>query len=72
MITTKNVKETEKELPHTEIYIDSVYVGYITRNTSKFAQVGENWNFTSKTDKIPCMFDKTKQGLINNIKNHLN
>ena len=67
MLTQKSISETEKTLPHTEIYIDGVYVGYITRNKSQFVQVNENWNFTSKHPNFPCMFDKTKKGLINRI-----
>lgn len=58
--------ETEKEVAHTDVYVNNVFVGYITRNKSNFAQVGENWNFTNKIGGA-SFHDKTKQKLIEKI-----
>ena len=44
LLTLKTVRETEKVKKHV-----NVYLGYITKNESKFAAVGENYNFTSDT-----------------------
>lgn len=66
MTILKNIKGTEHHHPHTEIWIDGQYIGYITKNTSRFARVGENWNFTSEC-KIESCFDKTKKALINKV-----
>jgi len=56
MLTTKYKRETRTELPHTDIYYNGEFLGYITKNTSEFRKVGENWNFTSKSDRFPHYF----------------
>ena len=66
MIVEKKIRETEKTLPHTEIYHDGSYLGYYMKNTSKFAAVNENWNFVSKSE-LPNFPSKTKKELLEKI-----
>jgi hypothetical protein len=67
MLVQKNKRETEKELSHTDLYWDGTFIGYLIRNKSKFANVGENWNFVSKHNKLMCMYERTKGRLIDLI-----
>jgi hypothetical protein len=71
MITTKNVRETTKELAHTQIYNNNVKIGYVIQNKSQFAQVGENWNYDPQGTGLEPMFATTKRKLIDKIKSDL-
>ncbi len=64
----KKKKETEKEYPHTDVYLGEKYIGYYMRNTSKFSEVNENWNFDSKNLAYPNLRAKTRIELIDNIR----
>ena len=68
MITTKYVRETEKELAHINVFNNDKYLGYIIKNALILAVVGENWNFVSKSE-LPMCFDKTKNLLLKKIEN---
>lgn len=71
-ITTKLVRATDHEHTHYEVYSsDGDYLGYIIRNTSQAARVGENWNFVSK-GCVPNLYDRTKKLLEESITNYLN
>jgi len=76
VVTTKNVRETEKELAHINVYIDDEYVGYICRNTNPFARVGENWDFSVRgagTNKIYWdLYAATKKKLLTKIEESWN
>jgi len=67
MLVQKSKKATEREEAHTDLYLDGQYIGYLMANKSKFAAVGENWNFVSKTDKFKSFYTKTKKEMINII-----
>jgi len=67
----KNIKETEKELPHTEVWYEGIYYGYITRNHSQFASQNENWNFTSDIFDLPSFHEKTKEKLLNKLRKEI-
>ncbi len=59
-------RETERETAHTDVYINKLFVGYITRNKNKFATINENWNFTNKIGG-KSFHSKTKKLLIDKI-----
>lgn len=67
MLVQKNKKETDKELAHVELWFDGTYIGYVIKNNSTLAVIGENWNFCSKHSSIPNCFDKTKKSLIDKV-----
>jgi hypothetical protein len=71
MITTKKVRETEKYLAHINVFYNETYLGYITKNKSKYSEVDENWNFSSKYENLPSCFDKTKDLLLKKVENLL-
>jgi len=72
MLTFKNKKETLKELAHTDVYINDVYVGYIIRNNNSNARFDENWNFVAdKNNDLPHLDGKTKNQLIDKINLHI-
>ena len=72
MITMKYKKETASALAHTNVYQDDTYLGYIIRNHSPYAVVGENWNFASAIPKkIPYFYGRTKLEVIKRIKSEL-
>lgn len=75
MLTFKNKRETEKEHQHIDVYYDGEYIGYIIKS---FEQDG--WGFVNKSqyplwqienEVNRVLFQKTKNKLIENIKNIL-
>ena len=44
----KYKRPTEKAYGHTDVFINSTYVGYMMPDRSKHRVVGENWTFTTK------------------------
>lgn len=67
MITLKYKRETAKELPHTDVFHNGNYIGYIIKNGSLLAVKNENWNFCSKSE-LPYFHTKTKKEMIDKIK----
>lgn len=74
MIVLKTKRETEKELPHTDVYFDGEYLGYIIKS-SKTEPNG--WVFVNKSeyplsivenDVHKVLRQKTKSKLIDQIK----
>jgi hypothetical protein len=72
MLVQKNIRETERELAHTDLYFNGVFIGYIIKNNSTLAVKNENWNFVSKNSCLKSTFDKTKQLLLLRITNLCN
>jgi hypothetical protein len=70
MLKIKNKKETETELAHIDVFVNDTFLGYIIKNNSKYARIGENWNFVSKSN-LPNFFGKTKNEMLKNIENSL-
>ena len=67
MVTTKHIPESEVFHPHTEVYSGMLLLGYITRNRSCFARVGENWNFTSQS-LLKHFYAATKPEILKQIR----
>ena len=44
-ITTKYIKESDKELAHTDLFYDGEYIGYIMKSSGKFCGVNAQWWF---------------------------
>lgn len=65
----KNKKGTEKEHPHTEVYLGEKYIGYYMPNDSMFSAINENWNFVSKNTDYPNLRARTKNELISMLSN---
>jgi hypothetical protein len=70
-LTLKTVRETEKVKRHVNVYFNDLYLGYITKNESKFAAVGENWNFSSSHQSLKSFYGLTQQKVVNEIGNML-
>jgi len=77
MLTLKNKKETEKEHSHIDVFHDGEYIGYIIKS---LPTEQNGWAFVNKSQyplwKIEnginrVLFQKTKNKLIENIKNIL-
>lgn len=64
MLEIKKVSHTEYSKTLYKVYFEEEYLGYYTKNTSKFAVVDENFNFSSKCDKIEYFRTKTKDEII--------
>ena len=60
-LTYKKVRETEKELAHTNVFYNGSYIGYYLPNNSPASRVDENWNFVSKKSGIKCHDTKTQK-----------
>ena len=60
-LTYKKVKETDKDYAHTDVFYNEIYIGYYIRNTSKFSQVGESWNFASHKMSIENKWTRTQK-----------
>jgi hypothetical protein len=67
MIVQKYKRETRYVHAHTKLYLNGIYIGYIVRNDSKFANVNENFNFVSKLGHIESFYKKTKKEIIDFI-----
>lgn len=60
---------TEKTHPCFEVLTnEGKYIGYVIKNTSQFARIGENWNFVSKSDTIGNLYADTKNNLLRKLK----
>ena len=62
----KHKKETEKDLSHTDVYLNKKYIGYIIQNNSIYSNKDENWNFVGASG-YRSFYAKTKKELINMI-----
>ena len=60
-ITYKSKRGTDKNYPHIDVFIDGIYIGYYMANTSKYASMHENWNFTNKGGNLICFHTKTRK-----------
>jgi hypothetical protein len=67
--TFKHKKETERELAHTEVYVDGEYVGYVIKASlpEHLRVVDVNWHFSTKHPSYSCLRGRTKKELIENI-----
>lgn len=63
MIVYKKKKGTEKEYPHTDVWVDGEFVGYYMKSTTpeQIRVVGHNWHFVSKTPNYISRPGKTKK-----------
>ena len=66
MLILKKKKETDKELAHTDVYKDKLFLGYFIRNKSLGAVVNENWNFVNKSN-LDYFHTRTKQEMITQL-----
>ena len=63
MITYKKKKETEKEYPHTDVWVDGEFVGYYMKSTMpvQIRTIGHNWHFVSKDMRYTSRPGKTRK-----------
>jgi len=68
-MTFKAKKGTERDLPHTDVYYDGTYIGYIIKESlpEHLRVVDVNWHFVSKTSLFWGKRGRTKKELIEQI-----
>lgn len=59
----KKIKGCDRYFPHTNVYLNDEYIGYIIRNNSFCANKLENWNFCSSNFLIPNFYESTQNKL---------
>ena len=75
MLTQKNKPETDRELKHTELYYNGIFLGYVINSNSLepkgfvFVNKTKNPIFNEiKNDCFVSIHSKTKKALIDKIK----
>ena len=63
MIAYEYVRPTDKEHGHTAVFLNGSYIGYIMKNTSKYAAMHENWNFEDRGSKLKSFHAPTLKDL---------
>lgn len=68
-MTFKAKKGTDRDLPHTDVYYDGTYIGYLIKESlpEHLRVVGVNWHFVSKTSLFWGKRGKTKKDVISQI-----
>jgi hypothetical protein len=63
-ILIKHKRQTVHFLPHFDVFVNGFFVGYFIKNKSKFAAIGENYNFCPH--KISCapFFTSSKKNML--------
>jgi len=67
--TLKNKKETERDMAHTEVYVNGEYVGYVVKSSlpEHLRVVDVNWYFVTKHPLYSPKRGKTKKEVIEKI-----
>jgi hypothetical protein len=63
-IRYKQIRPTDKEHGHTQVFVDDEYKGYMMRNQGEFVEVGKTWTFSTQNAAIPNLSANTKAELI--------
>ena len=66
MLEYKKIRETDKDLPHTQVLFKGHILGYFIKNTSNAAAQFEHWNFVSKSH-LPSFYTKTRKEVLSNL-----
>ena len=71
MLTERYLRPSKKEHGNTKLYWNNHYIGYIMPNKSKFSNVGENWNFVTKDDRLSNINATNRSNLIDAVKEEI-
>lgn len=68
-MTFKWKRATERDLAHTEVYVDGMYIGYVIKESlpKHLRAVDVNWHFVSKTPFYWGKRGRTKKEVIEQI-----
>lgn len=67
--TFKPKRETDRELAHTDVFMDGEYIGYIIKESlpKHLRVVDVNWHFSTRHPFYSCLRGRTKKELIEKI-----